>query len=99
MRKIIVLAGITLICASTAFAYSSPWEKLRVGTKQVLTGPFKIITVPVKQIDGRQHDQVLGVLGGLMEGATQTVVVPLKGIYNIVTFPIVDRQYSYTSPP
>ena len=89
-----ILATMVLLCTTSAFAFSSPWNKLATGTKQVLSGPFKLITVPVKQMDGRQHDQVLGFLGGLMEGATQTVVVPLKGLFNIATFPFVDRTYS-----
>jgi len=93
MRKSIVLVTILLVGAAPAFAFSSPWNKLTTGTKQVLTGPFKLITVPVEEMDGRQHDQVLGLLGGIMEGATQSVVVPLKGLFNIVTFPIVDRKY------
>lgn len=94
MPKKLLLATIIVFSAAQAWAFTSPWHKLATGTKQVLTGPFKIITVPVQQIDGREHDQLLGVLGGVMEGATQTVVVPLKGLYNILTFPIVDRTYS-----
>jgi|SRR6185503_8823353 len=94
MRRTVFLATITLLCATQAFAFSSPWNKLATGTKQLLTGPFKLITVPVKTIDNEKHDQALSVLGGLMEGATQSVVVPLKGLYNILTFPIVDRQYN-----
>ena len=94
MQKSILLATIMMLTAAPAWAFNSPWDKLTTGIRQVLTGPFKLVTVPVKQMDGREHDQVLGLLGGVMEGVTQTVVVPLKGLFNIVTFPIVDRTYS-----
>jgi len=94
MFKNILLATMIVLSTTQAWAFTSPWNKLATGTKQVISGPFKLITVPVEQMDGREHDQVLGLLGGLMEGATQTVVVPLKGLFNIVTFPIVDRTYN-----
>ncbi|HLF18816.1 MAG TPA: hypothetical protein VI749_07995 [Candidatus Omnitrophota bacterium] len=91
MKKAILLATMvfSLLLAPSVHAYTTPLHKLYAGVKQVITGPFSIITVPVEQLD-REHDKMLGLIGGLMEGAVQTAVKPLQGLFNIVTFPFVE---------
>ena len=92
MKKRFFTLALTLVWATSVHAYTTPLHKLTAGIKDVIKGPFSIITVPVKQME-TEHDKTLSLLGGLMEGAVQSAVIPLNGVFKIVTFPFVNGKF------
>jgi len=86
-----VVVLVTVFCLiSVADAYDTRLHKLASGIKQIVTAPFSIITVPAEQIENNSHDKLLALVGGLMEGAAQTAFKPIQGLFNILTFPLLD---------
>jgi hypothetical protein len=90
-RYILTLLSVFLL-ANVASAYTSPLHKLTSGIRDVVTGPFKFFTVTTEQMKTKD-DKLLAALGGLMEGTVQSAVVPLNGVFKILTFPFVNHEY------
>jgi hypothetical protein len=92
MKTRLLALTCALCWATNVYAYTTPLHKLTAGIKDVIKGPFSIITVPVEHMEN-EHDKTLSVIGGLMEGAVQSVVKPLTGVFKIATFPFVNGKF------
>lgn len=92
MRKTILTILLVTLFATSVFAYTSPLHKLTSGIRDVIIGPFSFFTVTSEQFKNKD-DKVLAVAGGLMEGAVQSVAIPLNGLFKILTFPFVNHEY------
>jgi len=78
--------------AGSVYAYTSPLHKFASGVHDVVVGPFSFFTVTSEQLKNKD-DKVLAAAGGLMEGAVESVAIPLTGVFKILTFPFVNHEY------
>ena len=82
-----VLFAFVLSLAAPVFALPAPVDKLKGGMEGIIKSPLELPKTTIDEVKGADF-KPFGLVGGLMKGTYNMVHSSLKGVVDVVTFPI-----------